>query len=99
LIASVGERITHRLTAVRSPTTTGKIERFHKSLVVGLVAMVGEAIDGGHGRPSMAVRVSRTQRDGPAIRRSSSRKQLRRPTTATCGIARSCRSSSASAPR
>ena len=24
--------ITHRLTAVRSPTTTGKIERFHKTL-------------------------------------------------------------------
>jgi transposase InsO family protein len=30
--------ITHRLTAVRSPTTTGKIERFHKSLRLELLA-------------------------------------------------------------
>jgi transposase InsO family protein len=32
--------ITHRLTAVRSPTTTGKIERFHKSLRLELLAGV-----------------------------------------------------------
>jgi hypothetical protein len=30
--------ITHRLTAVRSPTTTGKIERFHKSVRLELLA-------------------------------------------------------------
>jgi len=30
--------ITHRLTAIRSPTTTGKIERFHKSLRLELLA-------------------------------------------------------------
>jgi transposase InsO family protein len=30
--------VTHRLTAVRSPTTTGKIERFHKSLRLELLA-------------------------------------------------------------
>jgi transposase InsO family protein len=30
--------ITHRLTGVRSPTTTGKIERFHKSLRLELLA-------------------------------------------------------------
>ena len=30
--------ITHRLTAVRSPTTTGKVERFHKTLRKELLA-------------------------------------------------------------
>jgi transposase InsO family protein len=30
--------ITHRLTGVRSPTTTGKVERFHKTLRTELLA-------------------------------------------------------------
>ena len=32
--------ITHRLTGVRSPTTTGKVERFHKTLRTELLATV-----------------------------------------------------------
>jgi transposase InsO family protein len=35
--------ITHRLTAVRSPTTTGKIERFHRTMRLELLA--GEVFD------------------------------------------------------
>jgi transposase InsO family protein len=33
--------ITHRLTAVRSPTTTGKVERFHKTLQAELLDLDG----------------------------------------------------------
>ena len=35
--------ITHRLTAVRSPTTTGKIERFHRTLRLELLASLEPA--------------------------------------------------------
>jgi transposase InsO family protein len=39
--------ITHRLTGIRAPTTTGKIERFHKTLRAELMTVKCPGIDGG----------------------------------------------------